>query len=284
MLPSRDPLAPPGPPWPISRPPWGPWWWGGAVRKEEVPSLGTAGATSLPSPREYIVWKEKVKLFLELTQCTHAYAVSKLLLKMAGRVAEYVLLTFPAPLRVREDAVWALFDKLDKVILGDVALMVQRGVKQLTSYHRGTTKMEVFLSEFQLKAEFVQGLGKHIDSDVLGTILLDKANVSDTDRKLILTSTQRSVDYMTVLNAMRLHFLSEDAKGDVYEAVGGGETLKRYMQDTKWVTTDRENTPLEHSLGHQICIVLIVTSRDTKLGIVKSRKCSQSVQWNMVIA
>ena len=95
--------------------------------------------------------------------------------------------------------------------------MTQRGVRQLTTFSRGTAKMDAFLAEFQLKVELVQSLGKHIDADILGTMLLDKSWISDLDRRLLMAATQRSVEYGTVLRVMRLHF-AEEPKGDAYEA------------------------------------------------------------------
>ena len=109
------------------------------------------------------------------------------------------------------------FAKLDGVILGDDIVMTQRSVRQLTTFSRGAAKMDAFLAEFQLKVELLQSLGKHIDADILGTMLLDESGISDLDRRLIMAATQRRVEYGTVLGAMRLHF-AEEPKGDVYGA------------------------------------------------------------------
>ena len=110
------------------------------------------------------------------------------------------------------------------MILGDQVLVTQRSVKSLTTLTRGSTKMEQFLTDFQLKAELVLSLGKHIDADVLGTMLLDRSNLSDLDRRLIMAATRRSVDYGLVWTAMRVHFM-EDTKGEAFEArVGEGDT------------------------------------------------------------
>ena len=76
---------------------------------------------------------------------------------------------------------WAFFARLDGMILGDQVLVTQRSVKQLTTLACGSAKMETLLTDFQLKAEMVLSLGKHIDADVLGTMLLDRSNLSDLD-------------------------------------------------------------------------------------------------------
>ena len=75
------------------------------AHKVDAPSLGTIGSMSMPAAREYSVWKDKVQLYLDMTQYPQVVALSKPLMKMAGRVAEYVLLTYPLVQRHREDAV-----------------------------------------------------------------------------------------------------------------------------------------------------------------------------------
>ena len=157
-----------------------------------------------------------------------AHGLQRLLLKLNGRVAEYVMLTLTPPERDRDDSIWVYFSRLDGVILGDQVLVTQRSVKSLTTLSRGSTKMEQFLTDFQLKAELVLSLGKHIDADVLGTMLLDRSNLSDLDRRLIMAATRRSVDYGQVLTAMRLHFM-EDSKGEAFEArVGEADTQEAF--------------------------------------------------------
>ena len=96
--------------------------------------------------------------------------------------------------------------------------------KHLTTFSRGAAKMETFVADFQIKTEPIESLGKQIDEDMLGTMLLNQSNVSDLGRKLITASTNRSVADNSVLSAMRLHFVTEDAKGDVFDVVvvGGG--------------------------------------------------------------
>ena len=111
---------------------------------------------------------------------------------------------------------WAFFAEPGSVILGDEILLTQRGVKQLTTFSRGSAEMDTFLAEFQVKAGLVQSLGQHVDADVLDTMLLDRYGISGLDRRLIMAATQRSVAYGPVLGAMRRHF-AEEAKGDAYE-------------------------------------------------------------------
>ena len=66
----------------------------------------------MPAIREYLVYKKKVELWLALTGYAHRYALQRLLLKLGGRVAEYIMLTLTPPDRDREDAVWAFLPDL----------------------------------------------------------------------------------------------------------------------------------------------------------------------------
>ena len=109
----------------------------------------------MPTARDYIVWKEKVSLYLDITGYEQTVVLGKLLLKMQGRVAEFVLLTFTGNKRRQPNCVHELCACLDSVILGDLTLMVQKGVRQLTTFNRGSSKMEQFLNDFQVKVELV---------------------------------------------------------------------------------------------------------------------------------
>jgi hypothetical protein len=173
------------------------------------------------------------------------------------------MLTLNPPNRDRDDAVWHFFAKLDSVILGDETLVTQRGVRQLTTFSRGTAKMDAFLAEFQLKVELVQSLGKHIDADILGMMLLDESGLLDLDRRLLMAATQRRVEYGTVFRAMRLHF-AEEPKGDAYEArevgVDSQEVFETNRFDNKLIETPRRppRDPSSwhcfdcHVMGHKI--------------------------------
>ena len=107
----------------------------------------------MPTARDYIVWKEEVSLCLDITGYKQPMVLGKLLLKMQGRVAEFVLLTFAGNKRKRPDCVFELCASLDSVMLGDMTLMVQKGVQQLTTFNRGSSKIEQFLNDFQVKVE-----------------------------------------------------------------------------------------------------------------------------------
>ena len=143
--PGEPPLRPPYPPAPPGGPE-GPAPHGGGpqAHREEVPSLGEKSSVTMPSIRDYLVYKKKVELWLVLTGYTHRYGLQRLLLKLNGRVAEYVVLTLPPPERDREDAIWVFFSRLDGVILRDQVLVTQRSVKSLTTLSRGSTKMDQF--------------------------------------------------------------------------------------------------------------------------------------------
>jgi hypothetical protein len=98
------------------------------AHKVDVPSLGSSSALTMPTARDYIVWKEKVSLYLDITGYEQTVVLGKLLLKMQGRVAEFVLLTFTGDKRRQPNCVHELCACLDSVILGDLTLMVQKGV------------------------------------------------------------------------------------------------------------------------------------------------------------
>ena len=67
-------------------------------------------------------------------------------------------------------------------------------------------------------------------------MLLDRSNVSDRDRRLIMAANERSVAYGPALGAMCVHF-AEDTKSDAYEAreVGGDtqQVFEGYRVDNK---------------------------------------------------
>ena len=85
------------------------------AHKLDVPALGSSTSV-MPSVKEYVVWKEKVAIYLELTGYTQVFTLGRLLMKMSGRVAEYALLTFSGEQRRREDALAELCSRLDSVM------------------------------------------------------------------------------------------------------------------------------------------------------------------------
>ena len=111
--PGGPPLPPPFPPAPPAGP-GGPAHHGGGpqAHREEVPTLGDKTSTTMPAIREYLVYKKKVELWLAVTGYAHRYALQRLLLKLGGRVAEYIMLTLTPPDRDREDGVWAFLPDL----------------------------------------------------------------------------------------------------------------------------------------------------------------------------
>ena len=94
------PLPPPFPPAPPGGT-GGPAHHGGGpqAHREEVPTLGEKTSVIMATIREYLVYKKKVELWPVLTGYTHRYALQRLLLKLGGRVAEYVMLTLTPPPR-----------------------------------------------------------------------------------------------------------------------------------------------------------------------------------------
>ena len=60
------------------------------AHKVEVPSLGSTTSGAMPTPREYLIYKEKLGLYLEMTGFSQPFAIGRILLKLHGRVAEYV--------------------------------------------------------------------------------------------------------------------------------------------------------------------------------------------------
>jgi hypothetical protein len=62
------------------------------AHKVEVPSLGSTTSGAMPTTREYLIYKEKLGLYLEMTGFSQPFAIGRILLKLHGRVAEYVLL------------------------------------------------------------------------------------------------------------------------------------------------------------------------------------------------
>ena len=140
-------------------------------------------------------------MFLELTQFGEPYSLATLLMRLSGRVAEYVLLSLPGGVCHQHHAVHALIDVLDSAILGDVTHRTHKGVHQLTSCTRGSKEMGSFLMDFQLRCQMLAGLGKHIDENVLGTMLLNQANMFDLDRKLLMAQTGRSKAYSEIYDS-----------------------------------------------------------------------------------
>ena len=96
--PGLPPFPPPYPPAPPGGPDGPPLHGGGPqAHREEVPSLGDKASVAMPSIRDYLVYKKKVELWLVLTGYTHRLGLQRLLLKLYGRVAEYVMLTLTPP-------------------------------------------------------------------------------------------------------------------------------------------------------------------------------------------
>ena len=97
---------------------------------------------------------------------------------------------------------------------------------------------------FQVKVELVQGLGKHIDNDVLGTMLINEANLSSIGKKSIMASTMGSISYPVLLGAMRQDYAAEGGEASsvlVGGCVGGGLTLVKCLLGL--TTTDQEMPP-----------------------------------------
>ena len=70
--------------------------------------------------------------------------------------------------------------------------------------------------DYQLQFEKVMSLGKSVDGEYAGSMLLDPANVTMVERQLVLATTGRSLEFHRVANALRQFFCqnSFDDKGN----------------------------------------------------------------------
>ena len=180
----------------------------GSRFKPKVPELGSAsmGSLTLPTEREYLVWKEKTHQYHRMVGLPQQLVMDQLIMHMYGRVAEYVLLSVPKEELLDGNAIYNVMRRLDDLILGDLANVVSNAVQRLNSCKRGSRPMDDYVLDYQLQFEKVTSLGKGVDAEYAGSMLLDHANVTMVERQLVLATTGRSLEFHKVANALRQLF------------------------------------------------------------------------------
>ena len=113
------------------------------------------------------------------------FVMDQLIMHMYGRVAEYVLLSVPKEELLDVTAIYNVGRRLDDLILGDFANAVSNAVQRLNSCKRGSRSMEDYVLDYQLQFEKVTSLGKSLDGEYAGSMLLDHANVTMMERQLV---------------------------------------------------------------------------------------------------
>ena len=124
----------------------------GSHFKPKVPELGTAsmGSLTLPTEREYLVWKEKTHQYHRMVSLPQPLVMDQLIMHMYGRVAEYVLLSVPKEELLDVNAIYNVMRRLDDLILGDFANVVSNAVQRLNNCKRGSRSMDEYVLDYQL--------------------------------------------------------------------------------------------------------------------------------------
>ena len=181
-------------------------------RLPECPKFGSSDPIedAKISPKQFTVWWRKVEVWLVLV--ADRVPVDRrgptIAQRLEGRAADTVWLGINTMDELTNDnGIYIIKRLLENQFYGDQAAIVSGHLDDVFSYQKKSGQtMQEFISELRTKFQLLDGRGEVMPERTRGNLLLKNSGLTESQRALVLATTQRNMTFNAVADALNLLF------------------------------------------------------------------------------
>ena len=178
----------------------------GDSAKLKCPSLGDddTDKDGKIGAKEYIVWRKGVEIWRLTSNVPDRKMGAHLVASLKGKAGKLVILALDSNVLAFPGGSAAVYQELDQLFLGDKASQAMSLSNELLQIKRRSGEsVEDFTTRFRVAVDGCTGIGLDMHPVMMTCLLLEASGISQSERSMILATTNRSLDYHGVLSTLR---------------------------------------------------------------------------------
>jgi hypothetical protein len=178
----------------------------GDSAKLKCPSLGDEDVDkdNKIGAKDYMVWRKSVDLWRLTSNVPDRRMGAHLIAALKGRARTSVMLAVDSNVLASVNGPAAVYLELDQLFLGDKASQAMSLSSELLQMRRRSGEsVEDFTTRFRVAVDGCAGIGIGMHPIMMTCLLLESSGISTSERSLILATTNRSLEFNTVLSTLR---------------------------------------------------------------------------------